>query len=167
MKRNRHQNGFGVIAAIMVLVVLGMFAAAIVKFGTGQAMGSAQDVSSAQAWQSARAGLEWGLYRAVRPGQPWHTVAGCNAASATPVSFRVDGGMMVSVRCEARDYNEGEVLVAGSLQPRVVRHFVVTATACGSSTACPDASAAVKPGYVERMRQVSASCSIDPATGTC
>lgn len=167
MMRGQGHRGFGAIGAIMILVVLGLFAAAMVKFSGGQAMGAAQETAAVQAWQAARAGLEWGLYRALRPGQAWNTLSGCNASTSTPVSFTVGGGMRVSVSCEGRDYNEGEVMVSGTLQPRVTRHFVITAVACSSTVACPDTSASVTPAYVERMRQVSAACSVDPATGIC
>lgn len=167
MKSPQANKGFGAIAAIMILVVLALFASAVVKFGSAQALGSAQDTAAVQAWQAARAGLEWGLYRAIRAGQPWHTTAGCDASGSAGQTFQVGGGMLVTVRCEARDYNEGEVAVAGTLQPQVTRHFIITATACSSSVACPDPVAAVTPAYAERVRQASASCSVDPVTNEC
>lgn len=162
------QQGFGSIMVILIVVVLAAFAAAVVKFGTVQASTSAQDISSARAWQAAKAGTEWGLYQAIRPGETWHTVAGCNAASGTPVNISgANLGFTVSVRCQAVDYNEGEALVSGGLVPQVVRHFVITATACNGGNACPDAAAAVTPSYVERVRQVSAVCTLLPGATTC
>lgn len=167
MKRQSRQNGFGAIAAIMILVVLGALAAGIVKFGAVQGMGSAQDIASSAAWQAARAGTEWGLYQAMRPGRQWSTLAGCNANAVAAVTFQVGNGMLASVKCEASDYNEGEILVSGTPQPQVTRRFVITAVACSAAGACPDAAAAVTPSYVERMRQVTAACTVDRLTDNC
>jgi MSHA biogenesis protein MshP len=38
----------------------------------------------------------------------------------------------------------------------VVRVFTIEAVACNSATACPDATRATQPGYVERMLRVQA-----------
>jgi MSHA biogenesis protein MshP len=59
------QSGFGAIAAIMVLVLLAAFAAAIIRIGATQQQTSAQDVLSSRAWQAAKAGIDWGMYQAM------------------------------------------------------------------------------------------------------
>lgn len=61
----RRQTGFGAIAAILILVILAALAAALMRIGTGQQLGSVQDLLSARAWQAAKAGNEWGLYQAL------------------------------------------------------------------------------------------------------
>ncbi len=154
------QQGFGAIAAIVVLVILAALSAAIVSIGAGQQIGSAQDVMSARAWQAARAGNEWGLYQALRPTGIWTESAAsdlCPAAGAlghgTPQSqtldLTTDTGFHVTVTGDCWRYNEGET-VPGTAQ--TIRVYRVKAVAC-PSTACPDLSATVAgAGYVERTR---------------
>jgi MSHA biogenesis protein MshP len=143
----RAQQGFGTIAAIVVLVVLAALAAAIVRFGgVAQATG-AQDQLSARAGQAARAGTEWGLYQAFKGS--WTS---CSAVSQT-LDLTTDTGFHVTVSCDSRLYNEGESAPGTA---RTVRIYTVDAIACNSTT-CPDNARATTPGYVERRRQVQAS----------
>jgi len=143
---NRHQ-GFGAIAAILIVVILAALAAAIVSISTTQQVTSAQDVMSARAWQAARAGNEWGLYKAFRDGV-------CVAAPGNTLDLSADTGFHVTVHCESWPYNEGES-VPGT--PKVVRVYQITAVACPAAT-CPvtDASAAGI-GYIQRARMVLAT----------
>lgn len=142
------QRGFGVIAAIVILVILAALAAAIVSVGSTQQMTSAQDVLSARAWQAARAGNEWGLYQALKG--TWTT---CSSASQT-LDLTSDTGFRVTVNCDSWLYNEGES-VPGT--PQTVRLYRIKAVAC-PSTSCPASDASVAgPGYVERTRVVFAT----------
>jgi MSHA biogenesis protein MshP len=142
------QQGFGAIAAIVVLVILAVLAAAIVSIGTAQQIGSAQDVMSARAWQAARAGNEWGLYQALKG-----TWTSCSSASQT-LDLTADTGFRVTVSCDSWQYNEGES-VPGT--PQTVRVYRITAVACPAA-ACPASDASVAgPGYVERTRVVLAT----------
>ena len=141
-----HQRGFGVIAAIIVLVVLAALAAAIVRLGNGAQAGIAQNLLSTRALQAASAGTEWGLYQALKGS--WTT---CTGASQT-LDLTASTGFHVTVSCDSRSFNEGE---SAPGVPRVVRIYTVDAVACNSTT-CPDNNAATGPGYVERRRQVQA-----------
>jgi len=60
----------------------------------------------------------------------------------------------VTVRCSSSVYNEGET-TAGAAQ--TVRLYTIDAVACNSTSTCPDNTRAVKPGYIERRRQVQAT----------
>jgi len=146
MKTMQHR-GFGVIAAIFVLVILSALAAAIVRFGSGAQTTSAQAVLAARALQAARAGTEWGLYQAFKGS--W---TACSSASQT-LDLGTDLGFHVTVSCDSRSYNEG---LQSSGATRAVRVYTVDAVACNSAT-CPDNSRATSPGYVERRRQVQAT----------
>ena len=139
------QRGFGAIVAIVILVILATVAAALVRLGTTQQVTSAQDILSARAWQTARAGNEWGLYRALGP-------AG-SCAPATTLDLRATTGFSVTVSCSARTFNEGETSPG---TPRVTTTYSIEAVACNSA-ACPDAAQATKPGYIERKRLVMAN----------
>ena len=147
--RPARAQGFGMIAAIIVLVILASLSAAIVRFGSVAQATGAQTVLAARALQAARAGTEWGLYQAFKGS--WTT---CSAASQT-LDLTAEGGFRVTVSCDSRSFNEGET-VPGT--PHVVRMFTIDAVACnGTAAACPDNARATTPGYVERRSQVQAS----------
>lgn len=90
------QRGFGVIAAIAILVILAGLAGFVVSISTTQAITFAQDIQGARAYLAARAGVEWGISR-------WLNTATCvsNTCSATPPALpcSVDG-FSVSVIAE-------------------------------------------------------------------
>jgi MSHA biogenesis protein MshP len=69
-----HQRGFSLIMGIFLIVVLGGIAVFIGRVVTLQQQESALDQEGAQAYQAARAGVEWGVYRAIRN-------AGCAATT--------------------------------------------------------------------------------------
>ncbi len=147
MTKSLRHRGFGVIAAIVVLVILSALAAALVRFGAVAQTTAAQAVLAARAWQAAKAGTEWGLYQAFKGS--WTS---CSSASQT-LDLTSDLGFRVTVSCDSRSYNEGETSPGTA---RSVRIFTIDAVACNSTT-CPDNSAATAPGYVERRRQVQAT----------
>ena len=141
-------RGFGVIAAIFVLVILASLAAAIVRFGVVAQSTGAQAVQSARAMQAARAGTEWGLYQAFKGS--WTS---CSGASQT-LDLTTDLGLRVTVTCDSRSYNEGESAPGTA---RAVRVYTIDAVACNAPTTCPDNTRATQPTYVERRRQVQAT----------
>lgn len=153
----RHQQGFGAITAIVVLVILAVLAAAIVAIGSTQQVTAAQDVQSARAWQAARAGNEWGLYKALKT-LAWTATAGetCDTASrSATLDLSAGTGFFVTVTCDSWVYNEGET-VPGTA--KTVRVYRITAVACPNSGGCPVTDATVAgPGYVERTRVVLAT----------
>ncbi len=146
------QQGFGAIAAIVILVILAALAAAIVSLGATQQMSSAQDVMSAKAWQAARAGNEWGLFRALSTATPADTWKTCSGLSET-LDLSAQTGFHVTVFCDSWLYNEGES-APGTAQ--TVRIYRVTAIACPAAS-CTGTNDGTSPGYVERTRVVLAT----------
>jgi MSHA biogenesis protein MshP len=64
MKRLRNRiRGFAIVTAIFILVVLATLGAFIVNVFSSQQIGSALDLEGVRAYQAARAGIEWGIYR--------------------------------------------------------------------------------------------------------
>ncbi len=57
----RRQQGFTLVAAVFLLVVLAAMSAYIVRVGAIQASGPTTALQSSRALQAAGAGLEWGL----------------------------------------------------------------------------------------------------------
>jgi MSHA biogenesis protein MshP len=141
---NARQRGFGVIAAIVILVILAGISAALVRMGTTQQLTSTQDILSARALQTARAGNEWGLYQALSAG---------TCGGPTTLDLRAETGFAVTVTCSAKSFNEGE---SSPGVARVVTTYSIEAVACNAGS-CPDAALAATPGYVERKRLVTAN----------
>ena len=137
-------RGFGVIASLVLLVLLASLAAALVRIGSAQQLTSAQALMAGRAGWAAASGLEWGAYQALKG-----TWTACNGASQT-LDLSAEAGVWVSISCTSVAYNEGESAPGVAVSQRA---YTLTATACNSPTACPDNTRSVQPGYVERVRQ--------------
>lgn len=135
------------IAAIVVLVMLSSLAAAVVRLTWSQQVGSAQDVMGVRAVQAANAGVEWGMYKALKGD--W---SGCTNSSET-LDLRSTTGFWVTVRCTA---NATPYVEGGSVAtPKTVRLFQIDATACNGTASCPDNTRSLSATYVERRRQAT------------
>jgi len=137
-------HGLGAVTVILLLVVMGTLAAAVLRLSLQSHGSIQQDLQALRAGAAARAGLEWGLHQALKG--PW---ASCSGASTT-LDLRADLGMQVTVSCDSRLYNEGE---SAPGVPQTVRVHTLDAVACNGAGTCPDAAAAAQSGYVERRRQ--------------
>ncbi|WP_229496158.1 agglutinin biogenesis protein MshP [Massilia polaris] len=123
-------RGVGLVTAIFLLVVIATLAVAMVTVFTTQQTSSALDIQGARAYQAARAGLEWGIFKQARQGT-------CDAES----SFSMDGatslrGFTVTVRCVRAAGPATDSGVEGALD-----RWKVTATACNAPNAgglCPN-----------------------------
>lgn len=144
----RPARGLGAIAVVMVLVVMATLAAAVLRLSLQSHGSTQQDLQALRAGSAARAGLEYGLYQALKGS--WTT---CSGASTT-LDLNTDLGMRVTVTCNSTAYNEGES-APGVAQS--VRVYTLDAVACNSGGSCPDASAATRESYVERRRQAHAT----------
>lgn len=133
--------GFSIVSAVFLLVVLAGLGAAILNIATVQHASSAMDVQGARAYQAARAGVEWGLYRQIRDGS---CVADPGTSFALPAGTTLSQ-FTVTVVCTR---------TAGAV-PELDRYQII-ATACNQPAAaapsCPNASAS--PDYVQRVVQV-------------
>lgn len=148
---HRSARGLGALAAIFILVMLSALAAAVIRLGWSSQTGIAQDVTSAKALRAANAGVEWGLFQVFKGG--WTS---CSSASTT-INLRPDTGMLVTVTCSSREFNEGQVDSGGVVATRTVRVYSIESIACNGGASCPDNTRATSPGYVERRRLVQAT----------
>lgn len=137
------QRGFTLVSAIFILVVLAGLGAAILMVSTSQHMGSALDLQGAQAYQAARAGIEWGLWQRQRNGAAYACVSPLATTFTPPAAAGSLVGFRVTVTC-------GAFADASSTPPILV--YEIEAIACNRA-ACP----AVAPGanYVERRLKVT------------
>jgi hypothetical protein len=90
----RHLRGFAIVSAIFILVVLAALGAFMVTISSSQQVGSALDVQGVRAYQAARAGIEWGLYRQLRDES-------CSSATSFSPAASSLSGFTVSVACTA------------------------------------------------------------------
>jgi MSHA biogenesis protein MshP len=161
MRPDRHR-GFGLVAAIFLLVVLALMGAFIASITGMQQSSSQLDLLGVRAYDSARAGMEWGAHQVLDPNNALNP-ATCApvvmpSCPASPSHLNGLGGSLsgftVSVTCaQTADTSEGN---------RSVRAFQIVATACNqpSGGACPNAAPGV--GYVERQLQATLSKCKDP-----
>lgn len=92
------QQGFSMVSAIFLLVVIAALGTFAVTLSTTQHQSAALDVMGARAYQAARAGIEWGVYQVVNnPTAACTTGAGGQpnpvsmpAAPSTLAAFTVD-----------------------------------------------------------------------------
>ncbi|MEC5160304.1 MSHA biogenesis protein MshP [Janthinobacterium sp. CG_23.3] len=140
----RRSAGLGLVTAIFLLVVLSGMGVAMMTLSTTQNASVALDAQGARAYQAARAGIEFGVYQALRAGN-------C-PGNAAPQSFALPTGtslsaFSVTVRCNALTTGAGAG--AGAVTVRQV-----TATACNRPAAgqCPNPSN--DPDYVQRVLNV-------------
>lgn len=128
-------RGVGLIAAIFLVAVIGALIVFLLRMSGLQHSSAALDVQGARAYQAARAGIEWGVYQALRTG----------ACTGTSFGLAADlSDFTVTVTCPATSYTEIDVT------PK--RVFTITATACNRPTAgmCPGTRGSF---YVERQLQ--------------
>jgi len=86
--RLRRQAGVGIVTAIFLLVVLSALGVAMVGIYTSQQSSANLDLMGAQAYQAARAGLEWGIFQRRRNNScvamsPFPMPAGTSLSSFT------------------------------------------------------------------------------------
>jgi MSHA biogenesis protein MshP len=163
--RPENQSGFSLVAAIFLLVVLGLMGGLIASV-TGMQQSSGQlDLQGVRAYQSARVGTEWAAYHVLDPDNT------LNPGSCSPVNMPICpaspknlsalggslSGFVVTVTCTlSADTTESN---------RNVRVFQIVSTACNqpSGGSCPNNSPAS--GYVERRLEATFSkCKDSTAT---
>jgi len=95
------RHGFALVSAIFLLVVLALLGTMIVAVSTTQQTGQARDALGSRAYFAARAGVEWGIYQALRS-------ASCTPTSTLPPLAGSAQGFTVQVACSASGpFDEG------------------------------------------------------------
>lgn len=143
----RGQQGFLVIAAVFLIVVLAALVGYLMTVSTTSQVASVADLNSARAYQAARAGNEWGIWRILLgPGGMTDFEKQCETAEAvrnltfvsTLASFKA------TVTCNSTSVTEGAASV---------RTYTLVSNACNVSTGgakfCPNAASTAST-YAER-----------------
>ena len=140
----KSQQGFTLVTAIFLLVVLAGLGAFITTISINQQIGSALDLMGAKAYQAARSGTEWGLYEALK------TTTSCVPST----DIGVINNMRVTVTCDVI------APTTGLTEAGMGVIYSITATACNipdNATNNDDCPGVVSnPDYVERRFTVLA-----------
>ncbi len=94
------QQGFSLVSAIFLLVVLAGLGIYAVRLNTMQQQTVTAGLRGAQAYQAARTGVAWGAYRALN-------AASCVASTTLNLTEGAANGFRVTVQCTQRTHTEG------------------------------------------------------------
>jgi MSHA biogenesis protein MshP len=97
-------GGFALVPALFLVVVLGALALVAVRVGNGQQHAVTMGLLQARALAAARAGVEWGAYRALAPAP---NVALCTASTTLNLSEAALNGFTVVVSCSSTAFANG------------------------------------------------------------
>ncbi len=97
-QRRNPARGFALIPALFLIVVLGALAAVAVRVSVGQSHAVVMGLEQARALAAARAGIEWGAYRALN--------GACGGATLALAEQSLSGFEVV-VTCSATAFPEG------------------------------------------------------------
>ena len=140
LKLGQRMRGVGLVTAIFLLVILAGLAVAILSISSAHQASSALDVVGSRAYQAARAGVEWGLYKQLQP-----TPAGACFATT---SFALPAGNSLSVFTVT-------VSCTMTSSPASIKRTQIISTACNqpSGGSCPNATPS-NSDYLQRVMQV-------------
>ncbi len=99
MRRARSESGFGLISALFLLVVLSAAAAFMVNLGATQRTTVNLAIQGGHAFQAARSGMEWGIYKLATAGV-------CFAPTNVNLTEGALNGFVVNVVCASTDHTE-------------------------------------------------------------
>lgn len=132
----RRSRGFALVLALFLIVSLSAIGAYLLTVSNVQVESGLMDEQGARAYQSARAGLEWGAYRVLRN-------ATCPAGTTTITLPANLAGFYAEVTCTSFGAeNEGGTPVTT---------YRIVSTGC-NATPCASGAGAV---YVERQLQLT------------
>lgn len=106
--------GFALVPALFLVVVLGALSVVAIRVGSGQQHAVTMGLMQSRALVAARAGVEWGAYRALN--------GSCVASSTLTLTEAAANGFTVVVSCASTTFTNG----AGTSNSYVIRS---TATA--------------------------------------
>lgn len=176
----RARKGFAVVTAIFLLVVLAALGVGMLMFSRAQQVSSSYDVQGARAYQAARAGIEWALYRRLNPVNnpglydPSNTSppSYCQRASTTvppPGAALQTGSTMTYVHVPVLG-GVGDLThpVNLALGGQTLSQFTVSIT-CDITETVPDINNLDANGnaYVTVVRQITATACNQPSGGAC
>jgi MSHA biogenesis protein MshP len=119
-------NGFALVPALFLVVVLGALSAVAVRVGSGQQHAVTMGLVQARALSAARTGVEWGAYRALN--------GNCASSTTLNLTEAAANGFAVVVTCAATSFSNG---------PSTSNSYVIKSTAIAGTYG--------QPSYVRRV----------------
>ncbi|MCQ4297061.1 pilus assembly protein MshP [Pseudomonas stutzeri] len=118
MRLDARQRGFGLVAALFIIIVIASVIAAMTHLALNQSATNSMSLQQARAYQMAQAGLEWGIARAV-------------ANQSCAATFTLEG-FSIAVACTSSS--------AGAVaeENKTVSFRQITATAQYAAAGSPD-----------------------------
>ena len=104
MQQPRYARGFALVPALFLVVVLGALALVAIRVGNGQQHAVTMGLLQARALAAARAGVEWGAYRALAPSP---NVPLCASSTTLNLSEAALNGFSVVVSCSSTAFPNG------------------------------------------------------------
>lgn len=145
----RRAQGYLLMAAIFILVVLAGLFVYLLTISTGQVAAVTQDEQATRAYQTARAAIEWGAFHILRNPSHAFVTGTCSLAGGNTTLNQFNamgapaGTFTARLSCTRFDETEGGV---------AVRVYHLVATACNRA-ACPQ-NPPDSTTYVEREIQL-------------
>ena len=99
----RRTRGFGLVAALFLMIIVTLVILAMARLSSSQHGTLSLSIQQARAYQAARAGLEWGIARALNAGT-------CGAGTPSLAGGNLSE-FTVAVTCTARSYTDGAVTI--------------------------------------------------------
>lgn len=129
----RNQRGISIMIVIFLLAVVSVLAVSMMNVSTTQHIGSMYAARAAQAYFSARSGIEYAVTSITTAGNPVTACTNVNGSSITVQGFNVALTCTVSPPGASPAFNEGNT------DPAVAyRIYSLTATASGGTFQVPD-----------------------------
>lgn len=137
MRPESRQHGFGLVAAMFVIIIITAVITAMARLAETQNATNSMAIQQARAYQAARAGLEWGIYQAI-------TMAPSSCEPNASFSAAGFDGFPITVKCEEVD--------AGLIteENKAVTFYRITATAEYGNAGSPDYAYRQLTAMVER-----------------
>jgi MSHA biogenesis protein MshP len=148
----RKSAGIAIVTAIFLLVVVAGLAVAIISLTTTQQDASAKDLQGQRAYQAARAGIEWALYRGLQSGltppQPSTSLVcgSTNNVALPPDSTLSAFTVTVVIGCD----NSVAGIAGGGTDDPTAYHVLIRSIACNQPVNGSCLNTVPGPDYVQR-----------------
>ncbi|MBU6459326.1 MAG: hypothetical protein KGQ58_00395 [Proteobacteria bacterium] len=108
MSRKYNQSGFGLALAVFILIILAALGAYLALVIPIEANENSEAIQAERAYQAARAGMEWGLYQALRRNL-------CTASQSIHLDQEMSGFSVVLTCQETQAQENGQTLSFATL----------------------------------------------------
>ena len=141
--QGRKQCGFGLVAAMFLIIVIAGVIAAMWRISVTQTATSSLSLQQARAYQVARAGLEWGISRFLND----------EVCTASPFAVPGFDGFVVKVECPSSQWVERDDLLEEG--PRNIEIQNILATAEYSNAGSSDYAYRQLSAVVEKSGEIT------------